>query len=740
MKVKLCATLFALAAVVLLAAPAYAAPPDAPSPCYVNGQESPGTVSMYYPRFFATYLDSDDCATDMQVQIGTDSDWAVAEVWDSGYVSISQIANGENSSSLVYPNADLAVNTSYYWRVRFRDQAAGDGFWSTTQEFSTAASLQTILAWDKCDRASGYYVHFGTATNPAYCASVTGTTWDPGTLDYDTTYYWKVIAYNATGNSSTTEWSFKTLVELPTQVTGASPYDTENGVAIDVTLDWDNSDRATGYYVHFGTSPSPAYCASTTLSEWDPPGNLDYFTTYYWKVIAYNAAGNATAAEWSFRTIIEAPTQVTGASPTDEEQDVPIDVTLDWDNATRADGYYVHFGTNASPDYCASVTLSEWDPPSNLDYDTSYYWKVIAYNNGGNATAAEWSFRTIAQPGLDNLTGTYGTQGVPLADFDNEAWGTTSTVHFTWDCGSGVTGFYWYFGPSANPADTDYKDYTTNLYTDFHTAAVGSNYFYVKASDGFTNSTAVIYVYNYDGAVPVVTGAHIQSGSAHASDDGYDNQGGITAGTTDVYGDYNTLTEVNPDCASFTLTVTGGTGSDTLWNNSDTDSPSPMQFTGLTLTGGTKLLLEIVNYDKAGQNGSSTSIEYFVKPYTPQAPTVAQVSGNWTALDVNVVAHASENEAIEYAIYCDTTGQWVQSDGSLGASPYYQTEGSWGTVRVTGLSGDTSYGFQTRSRNYYDSDVLSDNSPSGNETTVIEPPEAPSNPSPPDGATGVPAG
>jgi hypothetical protein len=207
-----------------------------------------------------------------------------------------------------------------------------------------------------------------------------------------------------------------------------------------------------------------------------------------------------------------------------------------------------------------------------------------------------------------------------------------------------------------------------------------------------------------------------------------------------VFAHYDSITDDNPDCTSFTLTVTGGVGSDSLDNDDDTTTPGPMEFAGLTLTGGTKLTCTVTHYDKSGQSGDNVSSEYFVKPYQPQAPTVVQVGGNWSVLDVTVNKDVGgfENDSVVYAIYCSTLSLYVKADGSLGASPVWDTVAGWGTVRVTGLSGETSYNFETRSHNFYTEAALSEWSTSGSDTTAIEPPEAPTSPGPPDGATGVP--
>jgi hypothetical protein len=76
-----------------------------------------------------------------------------------------------------------------------------------------------ILDWDNSALAEGYYVFFGNVSDPPYVADVADSQHDPGPLDFETPYYWKVIAHNAAGNSSTTIWTFRT--KLPDNVVPA---------------------------------------------------------------------------------------------------------------------------------------------------------------------------------------------------------------------------------------------------------------------------------------------------------------------------------------------------------------------------------------------------------------------------------------------------------------------------------------------------------------------------------------
>ena len=86
----------------------------------------------------------------------------------------------------------------------------------------------------------------------------------------------------------------------------------------------------------------------------------------------------------------------------------------------------------------------------------------------------------------------------------------------------------------------------------------------------------------------------------------------------------------------------------------------------------------------------------------PIAPTVGNATS--TSLDVTISAETpvSNPSYTTYSIFCSTTGQYVQANGTFG-SEVFQTKANWGTVTVTGLSSG-SYCFYAKARNM-DGDV-----------------------------------
>ncbi len=81
---------------------------------------------------------------------------------------------------------------------------------------ATGISIDVTLSWHCSDPDQGdvltYDIYFGTSSNPPLVASgITSTSYTPGTLSYSTTYYWRVVAKDEHGATTSSEtWHFTT--------------------------------------------------------------------------------------------------------------------------------------------------------------------------------------------------------------------------------------------------------------------------------------------------------------------------------------------------------------------------------------------------------------------------------------------------------------------------------------------------------------------------------------------------
>ncbi len=218
-----------------------------------------------------------------------------------------------------YPEG-LVPGTTYYWRI---DEVEADGntitgdVWSfaippkTAYAPDPANSAETVdveveLAWTAGFGAKLHTVYFGDSF--ADVDNATGgqaqgtTTYTPGILKMAKTYYWRVDEFDVVGTHKGDVWSFTTE--------GAVGALTPSNGAVDVTqtpvLTWAPGFGAT-HEIYFGSDPASLELkASGNLgSESFEPGQLEWNTTYYWRIDEANNA-NAdspwTGPLWSFTT------------------------------------------------------------------------------------------------------------------------------------------------------------------------------------------------------------------------------------------------------------------------------------------------------------------------------------------------------------------------------------------------------------------------------------------------------
>ena len=95
---------------------------------------------------------------------------------------------------------------------------------------------------------------------------------------------------------------------------------------------------------------------------------------------------------------------------------------------------------------------------------------------------------------------------------------------------------------------------------------------------------------------------------------------------------------------------------------------------------------------------------YFLpKIYTacddPSAPMINGITSNSLNITLNAETPTENPDITTYSIYCSTTAQYVQANGTLGNIEVFQTKKEWGTKTVSGLSNNTQYCFYAKARN-----------------------------------------
>jgi hypothetical protein len=110
--------------------------------------------------------------------------------------------------------------------------------------------------------------------------------------------------------ASGTTYSFAApaATAIPNLATPVSPTDTATGVFATANLVWaDGGGWTNGFKLYFGTDNPPTNLVNGTdlgyVTSYDPPVDMAFNTTHYWKIVPYNAFGdNDTGSVWSFTT------------------------------------------------------------------------------------------------------------------------------------------------------------------------------------------------------------------------------------------------------------------------------------------------------------------------------------------------------------------------------------------------------------------------------------------------------
>jgi predicted outer membrane repeat protein len=80
---------------------------------------------------------------------------------------------------------------------------------------SVGIRLDPVLRWEAGTGATSYSVYFGTCDPPTFQASTTATTFAPGYLSTNTTYYWRIDEVNRVGITTGPLWTFTTTSRPP---------------------------------------------------------------------------------------------------------------------------------------------------------------------------------------------------------------------------------------------------------------------------------------------------------------------------------------------------------------------------------------------------------------------------------------------------------------------------------------------------------------------------------------------
>jgi hypothetical protein len=219
----------------------------------------------------------------------------------------------------------------------------------------------------------------------------------PDGLVPGTTYYWRVDEVNDTEPNSPWKGDVWSFTIPPKTAYLPDPADGAEAVGIDDSLSWTPGFGTKLHYVYFGETFDEVDNATGGQVQGTAtysPGTLKMAKTYFWRVDEFDVAETHKGDVWSFTT----EGAVSALNPVNGAVDVTQTPILTWAPGLGA-SHEVYFGADpASLELKGSGSLgSESYEPSQLEWNTTYYWRVDEADNA-NAdspwTGPLWSFTT----------------------------------------------------------------------------------------------------------------------------------------------------------------------------------------------------------------------------------------------------------------------------------------------------------------------------------------------------------
>ena len=549
-------------------------------------------------------------------------------------------------------------------------------------------------------------------------------------LSVSTRYAYKAYATTAAGTFYGSASSFWTLANQPTAPSVALPTATSLAVTIGAS---DGNSATTTYAIYCFTAlnyvqangtlgSTPVYQTAATWGAVTVTG-LTALTQYYFYTIAQNGAGVTTANSGygaGTTTAVTAPTLTTTAAASITTTGATLAGNISSANGATvtADGIvYAVYATNSNPiiggtgvTTTAASTVQSGAfsiTPSTLSVNSRYSYNAYATNPAGTSYGVAGSFWTLANVPTAPIVGsaTYTTLAVTIGASDNNPATTTYAIYCTTTSQyvqtNGALGSAAAYMTAALWGTMTVTGLSSGTSYSFYTIAQnGAN---IATGNSITASASTSAI-----AAPTLTttaALNISATSATLAGNISSANGSTITADGIVYAAY--ATNSNPNI--------GGTGV--------TNTTASIVQTGLitiiapsTLTVNTQYAYNAYATTAAGTFYGSAS-SFWTWANIPTTPTV----GSPTSSTINVTIGASDgNPSITtYAIYCITTSQYVQADGTLSSTAVFQTATAWGTKTVTGFSSGTQYYFQIYAKN--GAGVISSQSNFASATTTYAP-------------------
>lgn len=380
-----------------------------------------------------SWTDASSNETGFQIERSTTS--------GSGYTLVTTTAANATSFS----NTGLTAATTYYYRIRAVNADANSLYTAEvsattsssvpaapTSPTATAQSSSSIqITWtDASNNETGFEVERSLTSGSGFALVTTtaanATSFTNTGLTASTTYYYRIRAVNASGQSAyTSQVTATTLVAPPAAPTGLTASATSTS---SITLNWtDASSNETGFDVERSTTSGSGFSVVTTTaanatSYVDP--SLSSGITYYYRVRAKNAGGNsAYTTEASATTLLTppiAPSNLLAVAGTSS-------IAVTWsDNSSNEANFVLERSETSGSGFSVLSTLGAnvvTYTDASAVAGVIYFYRIKATNSGGASAYSVEGSGIINLPGVTTVcTGLFcnvngavsvGTQIVP---------------------------------------------------------------------------------------------------------------------------------------------------------------------------------------------------------------------------------------------------------------------------------------------------------------------------------------
>ncbi|MBI5951555.1 MAG: BMP family ABC transporter substrate-binding protein [Chloroflexi bacterium] len=360
-----------------------------------------------------------------QIQVATDPGFA------PGAIVLDEENVGLTSNQFT-PTVDFDPNTKYYWRVRGVDTLPENGAWSLVRAFRTVVEppvlvlpadgfsskeLRPFFDWDAPSgpgAITGYTIQISrnsAFTQIVHTGSPVGSSYTP-MVDLPkgagVTLYWRVLTKGVNGPSAYSAHRSLTMPANP-PLAPALLLPALNALVTDYTptFTWNAVLNADHYIIQVDDNvdfSSPVIDDDSTVTPtFTPVIDLTSNTKYYWRVRAFNAAGEMS--NWSvvryFRTVLQPPVLVL---PADGFASMELRPFFDWDAPSGPEiisGYTIQISRNSAFTqivHTGNPVGSSYTPTVDLPKGAgmTLYWRVLT--KGANGPSAYSASRSLTMP------------------------------------------------------------------------------------------------------------------------------------------------------------------------------------------------------------------------------------------------------------------------------------------------------------------------------------------------------